>query len=266
MGQACEEYLRTSVLNTCTAGIFAIGIFASYIPQQVIIIRRKTIEGISPYFLLLMNMGSILSFTNIIILSNGAFECCRTRLTPFYCISSLMGLFQIAAGFAAPLLTLALAMKFNGGNPKILLVGKAVLLFDSILMLLVYFASSRSLATIFGMGALIVGLIQYLPQIWTTYCLKHTGSLSLITMLIQVPGGYLWCLSLATRHGSHWSTWISLFMAATLNFILFLMGIYYNSRGKPEGLRPMSPLQSPAYGATVNEDNIDNTISVEHEA
>lgn len=266
MAQSCDGYLRTSVFNTCVAGVFALGIFASYIPQQVVIIRRKTIEGISPYFLLLMNTGSALSFANILILSNGAFDCCKNQLTPFYCLSSLMGFFQIGAASLAPLLTLLLAVKFNGGNKQILWVANTVLLIDATLLLLAILNGSRELATLLGMGALMAGLVQYLPQIWTTYCLKHTGSLSLLTMLIQVPGGYLWCLSLATRHDSHWSTWISLFMSATLNLILFLMGIYYNSRDKPEGLRPMSPLQSPVYGATDLREGADTALNLENEA
>ncbi|GME84945.1 unnamed protein product [Ambrosiozyma monospora] len=70
-------------------------------------------------------------------------------------------------------------------------------------------------------------MFQYFPQIYTTYRLKHPGSLSINMMLLQTPGGFVWSLSLFLQPGSKWSSWLPYISAAFLQLILLSMCLFY---------------------------------------
>lgn len=79
-----------------------------------------------------------------------------------------------------------------------------------------------------GLMAAILAAIQYFPQIWTTYHLKHVGSLSIPMMCIQTPGGFLFAGSLFARLGwGGWSSWGIFLLTATMQGILLALAIYY---------------------------------------
>lgn len=83
-------------------------------------------------------------------------------------------------------------------------------------------------ATLLGVEASMLALVQYAPQIWTTYTLKHVGSLSIPMMCIQTPGGFLFAASLYARLGlKGWSNWGIILVTATSQGILLCMAIYY---------------------------------------
>lgn len=83
-------------------------------------------------------------------------------------------------------------------------------------------------ANFLGVMATILATVQYIPQIWTTYHLKHVGSLSIPMMCIQTPGGYLFAASLAARLGwEGWSTWAIYLLTATMQGAVLFMGVYY---------------------------------------
>ena len=101
------------------------------------------------------------------------------------------------------------------------------------------------------LGILAAGLaaIQYFPQIWTTYNLKHVGSLSIPMMLIQTPGSFVWAGSLAARLGMDgWSTWGVYVVTGCLQGCLLAMGIYFEMQArKSRGLgSPRSQHRTPA--------------------
>jgi hypothetical protein len=83
-------------------------------------------------------------------------------------------------------------------------------------------------ANILGVGATVLAGIQYFPQIWTTYHLRHVGSLSIPMMVIQTPGSFVWAASLAKRMGPEgWSTWGIYLVTGCLQGCLLGMGIYF---------------------------------------
>lgn len=82
------------------------------------------------------------------------------------------------------------------------------------------------------MGAMLAAT-QYLPQIWTTYHLKHVGSLSIPMMCIQTPGGFLFAGSLFARLGlAGWSAWGIILMTASMQGTLLVMAVYYEIRAR----------------------------------
>lgn len=70
-------------------------------------------------------------------------------------------------------------------------------------------------------------MMKYVPQITTTYRLKHPGTLSIGMMCIQTPGGFIFTMTLFFTKGSHWSSWVSYLVAALLQGTLLLLCIYY---------------------------------------
>lgn len=83
-------------------------------------------------------------------------------------------------------------------------------------------------ANMLGLMATVLAAIQYVPQIWTTYHLKHVGSLSIPMMCIQTPGGFLFAASLYARLGSAgWSTWVIYLITAAMQSTVLVLGVYY---------------------------------------
>ncbi len=88
-------------------------------------------------------------------------------------------------------------------------------------------------ANFLGIVSAILALIQYLPQIYTTFKLKKVASLSIPMMCIQTPGGFLWAGSLAARLGPEgWSTWGVYVVTGCFQGTLLIMGLYFKLRDR----------------------------------
>lgn len=83
-------------------------------------------------------------------------------------------------------------------------------------------------ANLLGVMAAALAAVQYIPQIWTTYHVKHAGSLSIPMMCIQTPGGLLFAASLYARLGIEgWSTWAIYLLTAAMQGSVLFMCVYY---------------------------------------
>jgi len=106
-------------------------------------------------------------------------------------------------------------------------------------------------ADFLGVTAAVLAAIQYMPQIWTTYKLKQAGSLSILMMTIQTPGGFLFAASLAARLGwGGWSTWGVYVLTAFMQGILLTMAIRYewpSNRGDTSSRASSPHQQRPVY-------------------
>lgn len=105
-------------------------------------------------------------------------------------------------------------------------------------------------ANFLGVMAALLAAVQYLPQIWTTYHLKHVGSLSIPMMCIQTPGGYLFAASLFVRLGwAGWSSWGIFLLTATMQGLLLTMAIYYEIQARnSEAIKPSTQSSSSILG------------------
>lgn len=117
-----------------------------------------------------------------------------------------------------------------------------------IFMVVVFFASIvvyyrfpdhlQAYANFIGVLGTCLAAVQYLPQIWTTWRLKHVMSLSIIMMCIQTPGSFVWAGSLAARLGpSGWSSWGLFLVTGTLQGCLLAMAISFTLRDRREGYK-----------------------------
>lgn len=222
--------------------VITFGIFLSYVPQYVRIYNKRTSEGLSVNFLLLGSCSLIFTFTNIIMISLRARYCCRVgALTLFNCLNSQLNLLQIGLQCTCAIMILVLVLTFTRGSIKqdkeeyarIVRVGRFVVLHGvlSLIQIIIAFATNRSvllaLAQFNGLMLTFLTVIKYVPQITTTYRLKHPGTLSIGMMCIQTPGGFLFTATLFFTKGSHWSSWVSYFVAALLQGTLLVLCIYY---------------------------------------
>lgn len=237
---SCSVYSNVSIPTFSVAVLLTIGIFASYLPQHLNIVRRKTSEGLSPIFLLLGSTSGCSAFLNLLLLTSLARECCHIGLTLFQCLNSQLGLVQVGVQFISYSLIPVLLVIYTRGSitqsPKDYHEIEIVLIIFGIytlvnLSLAIYFLHNQhhlySFANYSGVISSVLSGIQYFPQIYTTYKLKHAGSLSISMMLMQTPGGFLWTLTLFLLPNSKWSSWLPYFTAATLQGFLLGMCIYY---------------------------------------
>lgn len=238
----CSIYEGASPSMFTLSVLITFGIFISYLPQYRRIMQKKTSEGLSVNFLLLGSCSSIFTFTNIILISSRARYCCRVgALTFFNCINSQINLFQIGLQSTCAILILVLVILWTRDSVKqdreeflrIVNVSKLVAAHGvlSVLQIVIAFATNRSvllaLAQFNGLMSTGLTIIKYVPQILMTYKLKHPGTLSIGMMCIQTPGGFIFTASLFFTKNSHWSSWLSYFVAAMLQGTLLTLCIYY---------------------------------------
>ncbi|KAH8809052.1 hypothetical protein F5884DRAFT_794317 [Xylogone sp. PMI_703] len=254
----CEKLQSVSYLNLAISVVILLGILVSYLPQHHRIISRATSEGISPYFVLLGTTSSTSAFANILVqpASRADVACCKT-VSAFECAAGLLGIAQVGVQWFCFWVILLLFLIFFPREPALPYntdvkqhtwrTAVSVAITCVIHLLIVLVVSSVLVlghpdrlglwANILGvMGSILAGT-QYLPQIWMTYHLRHVGSLSIPTMLIQAPGSFVWAGSLAARLGwEGWSTWSILLFTGMLQVCLLSMGIYFEVKARQSKL------------------------------
>jgi len=242
MTQSCSQFEGASTVNLVFLILITFGIILSYVPQYHRIYIKRSSEGLSRQFLFLGSCSSIFTFTNIILISTNARNCCYSgQLSPFNCINSLLNLIQIGVQCTCATLILVLVLILTKGSikqdkieyEKIVFVGKLVFLHvvASVVQIIIGLNGSTrllySIANVNGLLSTLLTIIKYVPQIYTTYHLKHPGTLSIGMMCIQTPGGFIFTATLFFTKGSHWSSWVSYLVAACLQGLLLSLCIYY---------------------------------------
>ncbi|KAI5787153.1 hypothetical protein EDC01DRAFT_660754 [Geopyxis carbonaria] len=267
--QECTSLLHPSVPNLVFSFIIFLGILVSYLPQHYRIIQRGTSEGISPLFLLLGVTSGTCAFLNILILSWGVLGCCGKGIGGFNCFAASMGVAQVGLQWAcfAVILTLFLiyfprASPLDGptahagpsAKTAVIVVVACILHFVVMASTSFYLSLLRSnaddpashdsppppthtltvWANFLGVQSTVLASIQYIPQLWTTWRLKHVGSLSIPMMCIQTPGSFVWVVSLATREGTAWSTWVTYLITGILQGCLLIMCITWEMKERAD--------------------------------
>ncbi|KZZ89634.1 PQ loop repeat protein [Moelleriella libera RCEF 2490] len=266
---------------------FPFGLLVSYLPQHYRIISRGTAEGISPYFVLLGTTSATSGFANILTVpqSRDAIECCR-ELETFQCAAAMLGVAQLGMQWMCFALILVLFLIFfryrdanissdelRGESPRwqtAMGVGLACLAHGLVVVILTgvfTIALPNHLtawANFLGVMAAALAAVQYFPQIWTTYHLKHVGSLSIPMMFLQTPGGLLFAASLYARLGAEgWSTWAVYLLTALMQGCVLFLAVYYEWAARREqrqlssvdadGLASSSSLRRPSVPRTYSE-------------
>ncbi|KAF8245853.1 hypothetical protein K440DRAFT_554726 [Wilcoxina mikolae CBS 423.85] len=259
--QECTSLLSPSALNLLFSFLILFGILISYLPQHIRIIKRGTSEGISPLFLLLGVTSGTCALLNILVLSWGVLGCCRKGIGGFNCFAASMGVAQVGTQWACFAIILALFLIYfprQGalGIPITSTAPSQKVAVTTTLVSIVHFVAMTTAtfyisllrsgttqqnpnsppqpsdalvkwANFLGVQSTILASIQYIPQLFTTWRLKHVGSLSIPMMCIQTPGSFVWAMSLATREGTRWSSWATYVVTGVLQGCLLAMCIMW---------------------------------------
>ncbi|KAL3965491.1 hypothetical protein ACCO45_002495 [Purpureocillium lilacinum] len=247
----CERLKTPSYLELIVSIFILIGLLISYLPQHYRIISRGTSEGISPYFVLLGTTSATAGFANILTVppSRAAIGCCK-ELETFECAAGLLGVAQLGMQWLCFALIEANVPQeeLGGESPKwqtAVAVGLLCVVHGLIVIIVtgVFAIALPNHLTVWAnvLGVMAAGLaaIQYVPQIWMTYHLKHVGSLSIPMMCIQTPGGFLFAASLYARLGPEgWSTWAIYLLTAVMQGTVLVLGVYYEIAARRGPRRP----------------------------
>ncbi|KAK9460426.1 uncharacterized protein V1516DRAFT_676601 [Lipomyces oligophaga] len=243
--QLCEELRHPSWVNFVFSLLIAVGIVLSYLPQHFRIAIRKSSRGLSPWFLLLGAASSACALANVLLLSTDVLSCC-SMISGGQCFAASLGVIQVSLQFAMFSVIVYLFIAFFPRDPQLVsdwhravYTVVAVLVHYIITFILAILfhkfgsvASVESYAVFLGMQGTVLAILQYLPQIYTTYKFQHPESLSIHSLLMQAPGSLIWAITLAMRPGTEWSTWMPYLSAAVLQGVLLSMCFYYLRLGR----------------------------------
>ncbi|TQW00800.1 hypothetical protein V2A60_001841 [Cordyceps javanica] len=263
----CDAFRTPRYLEVVISILILLGLLVSYLPQHYRIISRGTAEGISPYFVLLGSTSATAGFANILTVppSRAAMTCCK-EIEGLECAASMLGIVQLGGQWLCFSLIVVLFLMFfryedaavpqdelAGESPKwqtAATVGLLAFLHGLITVIITgvfAIAMPQHLnfwAHLLGVLAAVLAAVQYVPQIWTTYHLKHAGSLSIPMMCIQTPGGLLFAASLYMRLGAEgWSTWAIYLLTAAMQGSVLFMCVYYELARRRE--RAAEPETAP---------------------
>ncbi|KAK0939543.1 hypothetical protein LTR29_008913 [Friedmanniomyces endolithicus] len=293
----CEHLTHPSPLTTGLAAVLLVGILVSYLPQHLKILSRRSSEGLSPWWVLLGALSSIAALGNILTLpaSRQDIGCCQ-ELGRGECAAALLGVGQIGCQWTCFMFIVMLFLIFfpsttttadlsfsvssltSSSPPK----RRDAIIVASITVLALLFVGITSVALVasdphhtqawanfLGTVAGLLATIQYVPQIWYTYRLGDVKSLSVITMLIQVPGAFLFAFSLWQRVGwDGWSTWAVYVVTGILQGNLLGLAIFYYIRHRRMGKSSAGEIDDgftgvdDGDGATAGAENADERTTL----
>ncbi|KAK5107873.1 hypothetical protein LTR62_000583 [Meristemomyces frigidus] len=260
LSNRCDDLAHPDTLTVLVAAVLVAGILVSYLPQHAKIIRNRTSEGLSPWWVLLGGLSSIAALGNILTLpvSRADIKCCRD-INGGACAAALLGVAQIGLQWACFMFIVMLFLIFFPVAPEYdmssstasltsspppkrrdaVIVGSLTLLallttgIISVALIAAWPHHTQNWANLLGAVAGALAAIQYVPQIWYTYRLGDVKSLSVITMLIQVPGAFVFAFSLWQRVGwEGWSTWLVYIVTGVLQGVLLGLAIHYYRIGR----------------------------------
>ena len=268
-----------------------LGTCISVIPQIYVIIKNKSSYGLNPIAIFFTNINQFIIIVNIVCLHPTDFMGLPS-IDPWYKPLSRLLTFGNAIAlysFYLPIVFLlpiffdkAFRHKRQENQIKrekfFTRLMNILLVICSLALIITFFVSfgisgplSRftvSYGKVLGTVATVIVFIQYLPQMITTFRLKDPGSLSIVMLLIQAPGGTANALFLWLGQHDDWTTWISYLVAAMEQFILLGMCIFYvcirkkrhdlspcisNATSRQESLNGESILDAPLVSPVIDE-------------
>ncbi|WOO84969.1 putative protein [Vanrija pseudolonga] len=105
----------------------------------------------------------------------------------------------------------------------------------------------RRLAQFCGVTGTLLAICQYAPQIYKTFGAGLVGALSIGTMCIQVPGSVMFCISIAVREGTDWTSWMPYAVTGLMQGALLVICLLWKRRQKSLGIDDFGdPLPRPS--------------------
>lgn len=249
-----RAYPAKEAIWVVVGGAIFLGTFVSMIPQTVVLIKNKSNFGLNPFMVFMNNLCSILLTMNTIAFHSSDF----VGLLQYSFIHAIPTLFTFFNNFLlwfgyipVVLLTIIFFDKEIRGKRPIDQVKKEkyqVYILDVLLV---------SLYVIFFLAYVVVGLVNgfhgdenakyaktlgiicsvfnimlWMPQIITTCKLQDNGSLSLVYLGIQAPGGLISTSFLVFGQHENWTTWLPIFASCCQQIILLTICIFFKIKNR----------------------------------
>jgi len=247
-------YFEPSTENIIIAVFLMVGTAVSYVPQYVAIVRAKSSDGInflmlalalSSGFLTAINSG-ILKWTHIVCcLDLYSVQCLKNNLATEQLVASLLcniGLYILYIVYFDIHPTQMETREAKIKKKKLSILTLMITLIGSIVIsticgILFYDIHLRAtilvkVAQTLGYTSSILIAIQWTPQIWTTFKLKDPGSLSILMLLLQMPGALLVMYFQAILNAADASTWVPYAFLFLEELLLVIMCLYYIVRNR----------------------------------
>ncbi|KAJ3220826.1 hypothetical protein HDU81_011165 [Chytriomyces hyalinus] len=248
-------------------GLFVIcGIFVSYLPQFAKIVRLKSSRGISAEFLLIGCAGGGASLSNIVLLQSAVwtpFVCFENTLglTQIFIQAACFWVFVFlfiayfphhecsddeseiiedpntqqqqrqSVGVEITESTTPSGAAYIRALKMINLSILIILAFAFISAVTLYSLSPAwvvFIASGFGVLSAVSSLVLFVPQIFETVKLKSAGALSIPTLMMQVPGNFLFALSISLAPGANFTSYAPLLISGMLQFVLLALCLHYS--------------------------------------
>ncbi|KAI8905818.1 hypothetical protein EDD86DRAFT_210883, partial [Gorgonomyces haynaldii] len=226
-------------------GVFiCLGLVAAWAPQISAVLKSKSSQGISIWYLLLGYMGSLATIANVILLQSDAVACCFTEWPLGYCLQDTLGITQTFIQTTFFLTFVTLVYSCIPDSARVMAIRLAMtklafgfLIFVSVSTLLVLKAMDvegsqevlEGWAGFLGVVAAVTGVFQFVPQVIHTIMTRDFGSLSVVSLGMMAPGSFVFAISLAMQPGTNWTSWISFAVCGVLQAFLILLWIYFHA-------------------------------------
>lgn len=228
------------------------GTIVSVIPQLHKFIVKRSNYGMNTLTMCMISYGQIINFVNYLALHSADFV--GVHHSPFTSyMPRLVTFFNLFLLWYMYLANVFLNFIFFDKQPrssrpmsairlerKLQLIITAILFIADFISQIIYvvfgtihgFSCSplRYYGTILGAIGGVFAVCQYIPQMVTTCKIKGPGSLSMLLLAIQAPGGLLSVSFMAFANKDHWTTWLPIFVAACQQGILLGICIFYTLR------------------------------------
>ncbi|KAF1814137.1 PQ loop repeat protein [Eremomyces bilateralis CBS 781.70] len=288
---SCDEFASPNIPNFILSVTVLVGILISYLPQHVRIVSRRSSEGLSPYFVMLGTISASCALGNILVLpaSQNAVSCC-SAIGGLACASALLGIAQIAIQWCCFFVIMLLFIIFfpkidtsegstldspfeahpHRWQDAVITVGVAmghfiITFIISIVIFARYPSALQLWANLLGGLSAILAIMQYFPQIWTTWKLKAAKSLSIPMMLIQTPGAFVFATSLALRYGLQgWSVWGVFIVTGCLQGCLLAMAIIFELQNRRDSNGPRDASMQSERDPSERTPLLDSPTSLEN--
>ena len=215
--------------------------FIATAPQIFKIIKRRSSEGVSAEYIFFLAINQIFSFTNSTIFNYPYMESCP-HVGYDVCIPALLTwghIFVSVLVYFIMFTSLFVFFENKSGKRWYVVIGYyifyiAFIIFSvaMISLAIVQFGNcstfSQTYAKIFGVCAMIVTFIQYLPQLWTTFRMKTSGSLSLFANIIQVGGFVVIICFMGFVTKQNITSLLGFMVSLVLQSVLTFMQLYYD--------------------------------------
>jgi len=252
-------YTEPSVANITTALLLISGICVSYVPQYYAIVKARSSDGLNFTMLAVALLSSYLTMINSGILNWQSVVCCL-NLSSIQCLKNNLATEQIFGGLICYTALYVLFLVYFNTQPTetetremrvrskrialatfIGVLGSSVIV--GIITGVLYYdvrlhgSTLETVAQVFGYTSGALMIVQWAPQIYTTWKRKSPGSLSILMLILQMPGSLLVMFFQAVLNRSHVSIWVPYFFQFVEQLILVVLCAYFilQARKKKSG-------------------------------